>query len=60
MDEGGSTATAVSYAQAVYFAKDVNVSGQICTFYEIFTDDFVFLDERWLSRNKTLEVTVSS
>ena len=54
----GDTATAVSYAQAVYFAKDVNVTQQTATFYESFTDDFVLLGGRWLSRQKNITVTV--
>ena len=54
----GDSATAVSYAQAVYFAKDVNVTQQICTFYETFTDDFVLQGGQWLSQQKNLTVTV--
>ena len=55
----GDTATAISYGQAVYFAKDVNVTGQIATVYTTITDDLVLVGDQWLSRNKTLGVTVS-
>ena len=54
----GDTASVTSYGQAVYFAKDVNVTGQICTFYEQIFDDFVFVGDQWLSQNKTLLITV--
>ena len=56
----GDTATAISYGQAVYFAKDVNVSQQIVTFYGTFLDDFVLQDDKWLVKNKTLSITVYS
>ncbi|MCJ1255813.1 hypothetical protein MMC24_003631 [Lignoscripta atroalba] len=52
----GDTATAVSYTQAVYFAEDALVSGQVATYYESFRDEFVLRGGRWLSRNKTLQI----
>ncbi|MCJ1241378.1 hypothetical protein MMC14_009383 [Varicellaria rhodocarpa] len=53
----GKTATATSYGQAVYFAKDVSVTGQICTVYTTYTDKFVLKGDQWLSQQKNLFVT---
>lgn len=58
LDPSGHTATAVSYGQAVYFGENATVTGQICTFYETFTDDFVLQNGSWLSQNKTIQVYV--
>lgn len=58
LDPSGHTATAVSYGQAVYFGENAAVTGQICTFYETFTDEFVLQSGTWLSKNKTLQVYV--
>ena len=54
----GNTATAVSYGQAVYFAKDVNVTGQIATVYTTYADKFVLVGDQWLSQEKDLFLTV--
>ena len=58
LDPSGHTATALSYGQAVYFGENAAVTGQICTFYETFTDEFVLQSGIWLSKNKTLHVYV--
>ena len=54
----GKTATAISYGQAVYFAKDANVTGQIATVYTTYLDEFVLKGDQWLSQQKNLNVTV--
>lgn len=53
------TASAVSYMQAIYFAKDANTTDQTCTFYERNMDDFVLRGGEWLILNRTLSFTVS-
>ena len=58
LDPSGNTATAFSYGQAVYFGADAQVTGQICTFYETFTDEFVLQGGAWLSQNKTIQIYV--
>ena len=58
LSPAGDTATSVTYVQAVYFAKDVNVTGQIYTYYEQYFDDFILIGDQWLSQNKSIQVTV--
>ena len=55
----GDTAISTTYVQATGFAKDANATGQILVLYGRYTDDFVLKGDQWLSRNKTLQVTVS-
>lgn len=60
LDPSGQAATAVSYGQAVYFGDNAAVTGQICTYYETFTDEFILQNGMWLSKNKTIQIYVSS
>ena len=53
-----NTAISTTYVQATGFAKDANVTGQIIVLYGRYTDHFVLQGDRWLSQNKTLQVSV--